>query len=79
MKQILRLYGDKGGLEDRIREIVPDAVFTTLSKACDTVVLFDDLDENAFLDVCDALDDRIYADQDVSLEETLVDFLRSND
>jgi len=78
MKQILRLYGDKGGLEERIREIAPDASLTVLSKACDTVVLFDDLDEDAFLDVCDALDDRIYADADVSLEETLVDFLQSN-
>ena len=79
MKQILRLYGDKGGLEERIREILPDAEFSVLSNACDTVVLFDDLDEDQFLDVCDALDDRIYADKDVSLEETLVDFLSSNE
>lgn len=78
MKQILRLYGEKGGLEDRIREIVPDANFTILSKSLDTVVLFDDLSEDDFIDVCDALDDRIYSDSDVSLEETLVSFLSSN-
>ncbi|MBR1747638.1 MAG: nicotinamide-nucleotide amidohydrolase family protein [Clostridia bacterium] len=78
MKQILRLYGEKGGLEDRIREIVPGADFSILSRALDTVVLFNDLDEGEFLDVCDALDDRIYSDRDVSLEETVVTFLASN-
>lgn len=80
MKQILRLYGDKGGLEETIRELKPEInPFFILSKALDTTVVFDDIEEDDFLDICDALDERVYNDKDVSLEETLVTFLASNE
>lgn len=80
MKEIIRLYGDKEGLEEKIREIKPEVdSFLTFSKCLDTSVLFEDISQDDFLDICDALDDRIYNDKDVSLEETLVNFLSAND
>lgn len=79
MKEIIRLYGDKRGLAELIRELKPDiAPFYVFSKCLDTSVIFDEITKSDFLDVCDALDDRFYNDKDVSLEETLITFLAAN-
>lgn len=80
MKEILRLYGDKIGLTELIKDLKPDiAPFYIFSKCLDTSVIFDDVNKADFLDICDALEDRIYNDKDVSMEETLINFLRAND
>ena len=80
MKAIIRLYGDKEGLAEQIREQIPDVPpFYIFSKCLDTSIIFDDIPQDMYLDVCDLLEGRIYSDKDVSLEETLVDFLASNE
>lgn len=80
MKEILRLYGDKQGVEERIRELKPYlSDFYVLSRNLDTSVVFDDIDKDDFMDICDEFEDRIYNDEDVSMEKTLVTFLAAND
>ena len=79
MKEILRLYGDKQGVEERIRELKPYlSDFYVLSRNLDTSVVFDDIDKDDFMDICDEFEDRIYNDEDVSMEKTLVTFLAAN-
>lgn len=80
MREIIRLYGGKEGLEETVRALKPDvAPFYVFSKCLDTFIVFDDVTQSDFLDICDALDDRLYSDKDVTLEETLVNFLAAND
>lgn len=78
MKRIIHLYGDKKDIEARIRSIDPNLEFYTVSLCLDNSVMFEDVDDDAFWDICEALGDCLYSDEDVSLEQTLIKFLATN-
>lgn len=78
MKRIIHLYGDKAEIEERIRNINPDLKFFTISLCLNNSVMFEDVEDGEFWDICETLGDCLYSDEDVSLEQTLIKFLASN-
>ncbi len=78
MKRIIHLYGNKAEIEERIRSINPDINFFTVSLCLDNSVMFEDVADDEFWDICEALGDCLYSDEDASLEQTLIKFLVSN-
>lgn len=79
MKEVLRYFGEGNNLEGRIREYNPQLKeYYVLSNCYDNAVYFEDIDKEDFYDICELLEDGIYSDKDMSLEQTLVNFLIAN-
>lgn len=80
MREILKCYGKKEDLETRLKLYKPELEnYQFFGKHMDTTVIFDDIDEDDYDDVLEILDEFIYNDEDISLAQTLVGFLRKND
>lgn len=79
MKEVLRYFGDASGLEQKIREFNPDLKECfVLSNCYDNAIYFEDIDKEDFYDICELLEEGLYTDKDISLEQTLVNFLIAN-
>jgi len=80
MRRVIKLFGKKEDIENRIYEINPDLPpFTVYSDCLDAWVEFEDIDEQEFIDLLDELDDCVYCEDDLTLEEAFVKFLQSNE
>lgn len=76
--EIFRCFGDKKEIEAQIRDIIPYAKVSISSDCLDNIVRIGDIEEDDYYDLLDELDDIIYSDSDISLEETFVSFLANN-
>ena len=52
--------------------------YRMFSKSMDTMIVFDDISEDDYDDALEILDEYIYNDEDISLAQTLVSFLKKN-
>lgn len=79
MKAVIRLFGEKADLEWKIKEQKPHLHdFYIVGNCMDNAVFFEEISEDDYYDLLDELDDFVYNDKDVSLEESLVTFLKEN-
>lgn len=79
MKEVLRYFGEANGLEERIKRAKPSlGEFFVLSNCMDNAVYFEDISKEDFYDVCELLEEGLYSVKDISLEQTLVNFLINN-
>lgn len=79
MKEVLRYFGTASGLEQRIRQFNPDLKECyVLSNCYDNAIYFEDIEKDDFYDICELLEEGLYSDKDISLEQTLVNFLIAN-
>ncbi|HOO22665.1 MAG TPA: nicotinamide-nucleotide amidohydrolase family protein [Clostridia bacterium] len=76
--RLIRCFGEKSAVEDRIRSVKPDVQAEIANDCLDNVVTFYDIEDNDFYDILEELDDIIYNDADITLEETFVNFLAVN-
>lgn len=79
MKRILKCYGEREALEEIIKTAMPSlSGYRTFGKCYDTMIEFSDIDDFDYDEVLDLLDEYIYNDSDISLAQTLFDFLKVN-
>lgn len=79
MKEVLRYFGEASNLEQRIRQFNPDLKeYYVLSNCYDNAIFFEDIEKDDFYDICELLEEGLYSDKDISLEQTLVNFLIAN-
>lgn len=77
--KILKCYGAKEVLDGIIKTNLPKLEnYRFLGKCNDFQIEFPDISDEKFEDVSELLDDYIYNDTDISLAETLSEFLKSN-
>jgi|LFRM01.2.fsa_nt_gb nicotinamide-nucleotide amidase len=79
MREILRCYGESEELEALLKMGKPELDgYRMFSKSMDTMIVFDDISEDDYDDALEILDEYIYNDEDISLAQTLVSFLKKN-
>lgn len=79
MREILKCYGDKEEMESRLKMSLPQLEnYYFYGKCFDTMIIFEDINNDDFDNVLELFDDCIYNDKDISLSETLVSFLKKN-
>lgn len=77
--RLFRCFGEKGDIEERLREIKPDIRAIVKNDCLDNIVYLENIDESEYYDILEEMEDIVYNDCDVSLEETFVTFLQNND
>lgn len=79
MSEVLKCYGNTEEIESRLKMGKPELEnYCVFGKCLDSMIVFENINENDFDDVLEMFDDCIYNDKDVSLSETLVSFLKKN-
>lgn len=79
MKEVLRYFGEAKVLEEKIKNAKSGLKeFFVLSNCMDNAVYFEDISKQDFYDVCELLEEGLYSVKDISLEQTLVNFLIAN-
>lgn len=79
MERILKCYGSAETLEGLIKGNIPSLDgYKFFGKCNDTMIVFDDISDDDYDDVSELLDEYVYNDSDVSLSQTLTDFLLKN-
>lgn len=76
--RVFRCFGEKTEVERRIKEVKPELEAMVVNNCMDNAVYLENIEESDYYDILEEMDDIIYNDQDVSLEETFVTFLISN-
>lgn len=76
--QIFRCYGEKKTVEKRLFEIKPYVQAMVVNNCMDNAVYLENVTESDFYDILEEMDDIIYNENDVTLEETFVNFLGNN-
>ncbi|NLL55890.1 MAG: CinA family protein [Clostridiales bacterium] len=77
--RVFRCYGDKSAIERRLKEVKRGISAMIVNNCMDNGVYLENIDDSDYYDILEELDDIIYNDTDVSLEETFVSFLNNND
>jgi nicotinamide-nucleotide amidase len=76
--RVFRCFGEKSDVERRLKEVKPELEAMVVNNCMDNAVYLENIEESDYYDILEEMDDIIYNDQDVSLEETFVTFLISN-
>lgn len=78
MQVVFRCFGEKKVIENRLYEFKPDVEVMVVNNCLDNAVYLENVAEEDFYDILEEMDDVVYNDSDISLEETFVNFLTSN-
>lgn len=79
MRRTIKLFCPDGDVENLILGVNPYLPPFDFTVDClDATVTFDEISEDEFLDLLDALDEYVYAEEPLSLEENFVRFAESN-
>jgi nicotinamide-nucleotide amidase len=76
--RVFRCFGEKSEIEYRLRDVKPDLDSIVVNNCMDNAVYLENIEESDYYDILEEMDDIIYNDTDISLEETFVTFLISN-
>ncbi len=80
-ERIIRYFGRRQDVDKVLSEIGLDEICTIESGADldNKIYLPDTLDDEEYFDLCDRLEEGLYAEQDKSIAEVLAEFLTEND
>ncbi|HKL74000.1 MAG TPA: nicotinamide-nucleotide amidohydrolase family protein [Clostridia bacterium] len=75
---LFRCFGEKNVIEEKIKDIKPSLDVVIVNDCLDNVVYLENIQESEYYDILEDMDEIIYNDNDISLEETFVTFLQNN-
>ncbi len=79
MQGLLKLFGDLEIIETELGDLIERENYTVESKNMLHTIKIKDISSEDLFDVCDIMEKYMFADTDISLEESLVNFLSAND
>jgi nicotinamide-nucleotide amidase len=79
MNAVFRCFGEKQEVARRLFEINSELNIEIHNNCLDNTIYICNIEESQYYDILDEIDDIVYNDCDVSLEETFVEFLKNNE